>query len=391
MWWVQTNTHSAMLLGAMAVIRTVTAIILSPFAGALVDRFNRKFFLVTMDVARFFTYGLLAYLTYAGNMNVPLLLSLVTLNSICNEFFNPAVNASVPLIVEREDLPRANSLQGITGTIVSIVGYGAGGILVAAVGVPLLLLIDSISFLFSAGAEAFVSIPKVKQTAERAANSFLKDVKEGLVYVKASPVLFNILQVAAALNFFFAPISILLPKFVQQDLGASSAVYGYLLSAEMAGVLLASVLLAATKLVQRNIWSVLYGLTIQGGLMMLFALLPGAFFPVRIALFFLMGFFNGLVNIYFGAVVQAATAPEHLGKVFGLISAICSALQPLSQGASGILGDRVSVPLIFAVCSVFMAAGGLKFRSIPNLRKFLLPEQDGATAQLAAEPAPANN
>jgi MFS family permease len=384
MWWVAARTGSAALLGLLAVSRTIASILVSPLAGAVVDRINKKAILIAADLVRTLTYALMAYLAYTNRLTAQALISLAVLNSVAAQFFQPATGASVPLLVDRSDLARANSLMGITGNIVSIISYGAGGILAAFLGVPLLMLADSVSFALCAAAEAFVSIPDVSSQRGAKKGNFLVDVKDGVLYVRTNRVLLEVMMVAAVLNFFAAPVFMLMPKFVQHDLGGSPAFYGYLLSASMAGTLLASLLISMTKIVEKHSWLVMHGITLQASTMAAFALLPRGLNSVRLPLMVVSGLTNGIVNIYFGAVIQRATAPEQMGRVFGLLATVSMVLQPISQGLAGILGDRIPLAAMYAVCAACVGLGGLRFARIPNLRGFLTAS-DGA--EPAVEPA----
>lgn len=387
MWWVSSRTGSAMLLGAIAVVRTVTNVILGPLGGVVADRFSRKLIIIWMDVVRGISYGLMAYLTLSGRMTTPLLLSLVCVNSAASSFFQPAISSGLPSLVEKADLPRANSLMGMVGLIVQIASYGAGGMMAALIGVPALLLADGISFFVCAAAEVLITIPRIRNAeGEGKRSSLMADLKSGFDYVKDNEVVFRILKIAAVLNFFFAPIFMLLPRFVQNDLGGTSALYGYMMAGMSVGTLLASIVISATKSVERNPWMVIQSLTIQGGLMLAFALAPDGLHTGRIGLLLIMGFFNGIVNIHFMALIQKMTSPEQMGRVFGLLTTVCGILQPISQGLAGALGDRMPLSLMYAVCAVAFCLAGIRFAAVPNLRSYLMTGKEADP-----EAAPAGN
>jgi DHA3 family macrolide efflux protein-like MFS transporter len=385
MWWVQTKTGSAMLLGTIAMVRTMVSVVLSPVGGALADRANKKLIIVGTDIARGLAYAMLAYLVYMDQLTTPVLLSLVAITSVCSALFNPAVGATVPLLVSKANLPRANSLQQITSNLVSIIGYSAGGVLVAFLGIPLLLAIDAVSFLLSAGSEMLIHIPRLMAKGKATAGRFVQDIKDGLLYVRQNRVLIDIMKVAAVLNFVGAPVFILLPKYVQEHLGGSPTLYGYMLAASMAGTLCASLLIAFTKTVERNMWLFLHGVTMQGALIASLALLSSkGLAVVPIALFMLMGLLNGIVNVYFASLVQRTTDPEQMGRVFGLLNTMCGGLQPISQGLTGYLGDVVPIPIIYAISGTLEGLGGVRLSTIPNLLDYLTNDKE---QQKRSEPA----
>ena len=372
LWWVQVTTGSAVVLGTLAMMQTLVSVFLGPFAGAAVDRMDRKGIIVVTDVIRGVNYCILAWLVSTSQLTLPLLFGISALNAVCGKFFNPAISASIPLLVPNSRLQQANSLNQISVSMTNIVSYGAGGILVAFLGVPILLAANGISFLLSALSEMFIRIPPVRSDKQKITAKLLSaDVLLGFVYVKENVVLFKIMQVAMILNFFSAPIFILLPKFVNERMGLGSEVFGYLLSAQMVGALLVTLLMsliARGKFIQ---WSARFGLVIVGGLTVALAFIPGSMWWISVGIFALLGVFNGIVNIYYGTVMQRVTKPEFMGKVFGLLSTVSQGLQPLSQGMSGIVAEFVSLPILYGVCGAAVTGGGLQFGFLPGIKTFL--------------------
>lgn len=384
LWWVQTTFGSALALGTLAMTQTIIGIGLGPLAGAAADRFNRKGLIVWADVLRGLIYCNLAWLVYTGQLTLPVLYVSAGLAAACSQFFYPAISSAIPLLVPDKELERANSLNQVTVNLVNIIGYAAGGILVALMGIPALLLINGLSFLISAVSETFISIPNVAgEQVKAGARAFLADIKAGFVYLRSNRVLFKIMQVAMLLNFFFAPYFILLPKFVNEYMGAGSDVYGFLLSAQMAGALAATLVISLTTVVKRNLWLVKWSLVVQASLLATLPFLPPRLWILHMAVFALGGLFNATLNIYFGTLVQRATNPRHMGKVFGILNTMSQGLQPLSQGLSGVLGELFRLPVIYTVCSITTGFGGLKFAGIPGLDGFLAgsKEQRGASEE----------
>lgn len=382
MWWVS-QTGSATTLGLMAAVSSLVRVGLSPFSGALADRISKKAIIVLMDICRGLVYLAMGYLAWVGQLSLFHVIALSAVNTVFSVFFGPAISSSIPLIVEPENLPKANSFMQMTGIIVQIVSYTAGGVLVAFIGVPLLLLINGLSFLLSAISEAFIFIPTVASAASRQGQKFLANIKEGFAYVKEHRVLLDIMKTAAIINFISAPLFILLPKFVNEHMQASAEMYGYLLACTTAGTLVASLLIAFTKLVQRNVWIVMHGITIQGMLYVAFTLLARGTPAIFLTVFFISGIVNGIVNIYFGSLLQRMIAKEHMGKVFGLLDSMSGALQPLSQGMTGMLGDQIATGVVYIGAGILGIGTGVKFSLIPNLKTWLSPEEKAPAAAAA--------
>lgn len=389
MWWVASQEGSSMLLGLLAACRTIAAIVFSLIAGVVADRANKRDIIVAMDALRGVFYGVMGYLILRDQMTVPILLGLAVANTVCAQFFDPAVTSAVPLIVDKSNLARANSFTRMTGNIAEILSYGAGGVLVAVFGVAGLLFVDAVSYILSAISEVFIVIPEVRRQ-EAKKNRFFQEFKDGLAYTMSNKVLWETVKVAAVLNLLMAPVSILLPEFVKTNLGGDSALFGYLTSAVAAGVLISAILISATRFVERNTWTVIHGLTIQSACILVFAFAPKQYPYIHVAILLVFGVLNGIVNIYVNTLVQKVSAPEQLGRVTGVLNAVCMGLQPVSQGLSGYLGTRVPLQYIYAFCAVGEGIGGWRFSVIPNL-KALVMNSDNDMSVPGDSPAAAAN
>lgn len=386
MWWVASQDGSSMILGLLAVCRTVAAIVSSPIAGVIADRANKRNIIVAMDVLRGVFYGVMGYLIFTGQMTIPVLVGLAVANTLCAQFFDPAVISSVPLIVDKSNLARANSFMQMSGNLVQILSYGAGGVLVAVFGVTGLLFLDAVSYILSAISEVFIAIPDIRGQRTTEQGRFFQELRDGFAYTVSNKVLWEAVKVAAVLNLMMAPISILLPEFVKTRLHGSPALFGYLTSASAAGVLAATILISMTKLIDRNLWTVTHGITIQSAFLLAFALAPTRYPYIHVSLFLLFGVLNGIVNIYLNTLIQKITVPEQLGRVAGVLGTMCMGLQPISQGLSGYLGAHVPLQYIYAVCAVGEGIGGWRFSIIPNLRT-LVESGDNETSAPSDSPA----
>ncbi len=377
MWWVQAETGSAVALGTLAMSKGLVATLLSPLAGVLVDRLDRKKVIVGTDVARGIIYCVLAYMAWTQTLTLPVLIILSCAAVACGQFFYPAVSASVPLLVPDDGLERANALNQVTDQIVKIAGFSAGGIMVALFGVPALLMINGVSFLLSALSETFIIIPKAQKKMQRlSVGLFTDDIADALTYIRENSILVKIIVVAMALNFFAAPLFVLLPMFVSVHMGAGSDIYGYLLSAMMLGGLTGSVILSSSDVVKQNIWAVKWSIVVQGFAFFFLPFLPVGLWWAHACLLAFFGLINTVVNVSFNSVMQRITRPDYMGKVFSLLGTATGALTPVSQGLAGAVAEIITVPAIFVACSIGCSASGAGLALIPDIESFLLGESE---------------
>jgi len=367
LWWVQSTTGSALALGGLATVSSLVGLILSPFAGVFVDRWDRKRIIVTTDIIRGAVNCLLAAAMWNGTLTLPLLFLAAAIKSTCAQFFSPAVMAAVPQIVKNELLEQANSLQQITQNVCSMVGYAVGGLLIALTGIPALMLINGLAYLVSGLSEMFITIRPVRQSGKLTPKTFLNDLACGLAYVKTHTVLFSVMQVMIVINFALVPFTVLLPKLVGDHLGAGTEVLGLISSSQMAGMLLGALLLSLTTFVKKNYWVVRWGLSISACSLMLSPMIRGAVWPVQLLLYGASGAVMAIVNIFFFSTLQRKIDPAYMGKVFSLNSAMSLGLQPAAATLSGYLADRYPLAMIYVAFGVLVLLGNVRLLTTPGL------------------------
>lgn len=369
LWWVQSTTGSALALGGLATVTSLVGLFLSPFAGVFVDRWNRKNIIVVTDIVRGVINCLLAWAMWNGSLSLPLLFAGMAVKSACGQFFSPAVMAAIPQIVDNEYLEKANSLQQITQTITSMMGYALGGLMVAILGIPALLLFNGVAYLISALSESFISLQPVMKSSKLGIKTFFGDLAGGLTYVKNDKILFGIMQVMIIINFAFVPFTVLLPKLVS-DLGGGSELLGFISSSQMAGMFLGALVLSLTQLVKKNNWIVKGGLSISAISMMVSPLVQGSIWPAQLLIYGVSGIVTAIVQIFFFSTLQRKIDPAYMGKVFSLNSAMSWGLQPLASTLSGYLADNYSLALIYAGFGLLVVLGNIRLLLLPGLDSY---------------------
>ena len=373
LWWVQSTTGSAMALGTLAMVSGLVGLVLSPFAGVFVDRWNRKNIIVVTDIIRGVVNCLLAWAMWQGVLTLPLLFVGAAIKSACAQFFSPAVMSAVPQIVASEHLEKANSLQQMTQNISSMIGYALGGLLVATLGIPALLLFNGLAFLASALSEMFITIKPVMPSGKLSARVFVSDLQDGLAYVKLDKVLFGIMQVLIIINFAMVPFVVLLPKLVGDHLQAGSEVLGFISSAQMGGMLLGALLLSLTPIVRKHHWLVRWGLSISSFTLMLSPFVRGSLWPLQLFIYGVAGAVSAIINIFFFSTLQRKIDPAYMGKVFSINNAMSLGLQPLASALSGSASATSSSPARPASMSALTSAVVPTRRNIERWERLASP------------------
>jgi MFS family permease len=380
MYWAMQATGSASLVGTLLMLSLLPGVVLSPLGGAFADRHSRRAIIIVADVLSGLAVLALAALFYGRPDDVRLLVAaLLTVGvalGIVQSFFRPAIAAAIPDLVPVERLATANSLHQTTSQLSLIAGQGVGGVLYALVGAPALLLIDGLSYLFSAGSETFIRIPQARPAAAAgAAGAFAgyrRDLAEGLRFVRAQRGMLPFLVTVAALNFLLMPVIVMLPFYVDLVLGRGAEWYGFLLAGLGVGALAGSVLAGALPLDGRRRAVTLIALLVATGAC--FAGLGQVTSPpLALGVLGLIGLLTGLFNVQVYTIFQLAAPGELRGRIMGLLVTLAAAAAPLGLGLGGVLGDLTgkNVPLLFAACGALTAIVVVGLGGRPAVLDFL--------------------
>ena len=163
-------------MGVMSAVSMFVTMFLSPFTGSIIDKCDRKWMMVGMDLlqsAVMLTIGILAYL---DRLNVPGVLIAAFLAALGSVFYGPAVSTLMIDIIPHDDMVRGQSIFSGTNSLINMVGTAFSGLLVTFFGVPLIVLLNGLSNLYSAVSELFITVPKtVQQGAKVTAAGILRD------------------------------------------------------------------------------------------------------------------------------------------------------------------------------------------------------------------------
>ncbi|MEA2176398.1 MAG: transporter, family, macrolide efflux protein [Blastocatellia bacterium] len=342
--WVFQRTGSVTQFALISVFIVLPAILISPFAGALVDRWDRRTALILSDAGAGLCVLGVALLLYAERLEVWHIYIANTLISLCTAFQWPAFSAAISLLVSKKQLGRASGMVQTVQAISRLVSPVLAGVLVVTIKIHGVILIDFATFLFSLVTLLLIAIPRpvVSQEGAAAKGTLLSEATYGWKYVKARPGLLGLLIFFAVSNFLLGVVTVLATPLVLTF--ASAAVLGVVLSVGGSGMLVGSLLMSIWGGPKRRIYGVI-------GFMMLSALcmvLAGARSSASLLAVAAFIFFFGL-PISLGssqAIWQSKVAPDVQGRVFAIRSMIAWSAMPLAYLCAGPLADRLFEPLL---------------------------------------------
>lgn len=370
-YWVYEQTGSSGLMGIMSAISMFVTMFLSPFSGSIVDKCNRKWVLVGMDLmqaAVMLAIGLLAYL---GRLNIPGVLLAAFLAALGSVFYSPAVSTLMIDIIPHDDMTRGQSVFSGFNALISMVGTAFSGVMVAFFGVPLIVVLNGLSNLYSAVSELFIHVPRtVQQGAQISAKSILRDSRAAVRMIFSDHCLRLFVPSALVLNLLGAgPLALVLPFCMEK--GFTVDMYGYLMAVWTAASLVCVLVLGVVKLKpEARFWVMAIGLT---GSVLFFGLtyIARHFVPLCV-MAFLASFTNCAGNTIFNASLMLALPEENRGAILGFIQSASIGGTALSAVLYGVLGDVVPLYLVFSVGNLLSLGPMLYLCFAPRTKEFVL-------------------
>lgn len=347
-WWLTRETGSATVLATATLVALLPQVVLGPFVGALVDRWNRRVIMIVADTSIALATLLLFYLFASGQIQVWHIYALLAVRSLGGAFHGPAMTASTSLMVPDKHLARiAGANQTLQG-LLSIFAPPLGALLIELFSTQNVLLIDVGTALLAILPLFFIPIPQparhaLQASGELAKTSYLHDLREGFAYVVRWKGLLGIIILAMILNFLIVPASSLLPLVVTKVFNGGAAELGWTESVFGVGVIVGGVLLSIWGGFKRRIVTSFSGIIGIGVGVILTGLIPADMFNLLLAAQFVIGFMQVFANGPLMAIMQSTVVPDMQGRVFSLLGAGATAMMPLSLLIAGPVSDALGI------------------------------------------------
>jgi MFS family permease len=358
-WVLERTAGNTALMGIVEAAFAIPGVLLGPFAGTVADRLNRKWIIIAADFIRGILFTAMGAMLLFDIFPFWAIYPLAILSGSCGAFFSPAISSSIPEIVDRDDLSKANSARGLSSSLSSLLGNSLGGWLFSVLKAPLLILTNGLSFLYASVTQLFMKMPRVRREAQK--QHIVKEMMDGMKYTFGSKGIRTIIFTAMFINFFAVIGMTLLTPLFQSTPEFGVAKYGYVMGCMMAGAVVGMLIFSVVK-IKPDQRAGLFGTSVM---VMIFALVPLGFlknvawmFPLA----FIAGITNAIVNTMLQTIMQTTVPSAYRGKVFGVLGTVMQSLQPIAMAISGIVASIAGLrPTIICAFSL------LVFASLPLL------------------------
>jgi MFS transporter, DHA3 family, macrolide efflux protein len=343
--WAYEKTNAATALALIGFFFVAPMLVASPFAGALVDRSNRKLMMMVSDIASGITSFIILILFVTGHLQIWHLFITSAFQGVFQSFQWPAYSAAISTMIPKKQYGRADGMLSLADTASNIFAPILAGSLLGIIGVPGILLIDLGTFVFAIGTLLFVYIPQPKITEEglQARGNIFKEAVFGFHYILSRPSLLALQLVFLLGNFCSGVPGAVQAAMILANTGTSEKALALVNSAGAVGGVVGGLVMSAWGGPKRRVHGVLMGwfiASLLGVVLMGFA----RSIPMWAITGFLGMFFVPIINGSNQAIWQAKVPPDLQGRVFSIRRLIAWFVSPLAMLVAGPLSDQVLEP-----------------------------------------------
>jgi DHA3 family macrolide efflux protein-like MFS transporter len=369
-WYLTVQTGSATVLATASLVGLLPNVILGPFIGTLVDRWDRRRIMLISDtVIMLATIGL-AVLFALDGVEIWQIYVVMFIRALFGSFHSNAMTASTSLMVPVEHLTRIQGINQMLNGGLNIISAPLGALLLGILPMQQILAIDVVSALFAIVPLLFMHIPQPERKTgiidEDGQETVWQGVKSGLRYVIGWPGLLIVSLMTVAINFTIIPAFSLMPLLVKEYFGGSAIHLSWVELAMGIGMFVGGGVLGAWGGFKRNIVTSLLGLMGIGLGTLIFAVAPSTALWLIVIAALLVGIMTTLTMGPFYAMIQTIVEPDMQARVFSLLNSVGSAMVPIGLLVAGPVADRFSIQVWFlfggllcilmAVCGLFIPA-----------------------------------
>ena len=389
-WWMTSQTGSATVLATATLFALLPQVLLGPFAGALVDRWNRRWIMILADGGIALATGVLIFLFATDRIQVWHIYAAMLVRSLGGAFHGPAMTASTSLMVPKTFLTRLAGFNQTLSGLITIFAPPLGALLLGLLPMQGVLAVDIATAALAILPLFFFAIPNPPRQEAQANGTaqktgYWQDLAQGFRYVAKWPGLLGVILMAMLLNFLLVPASSFQPLVVTKifnkgvvELGWAETVFGV-------GMIAGGLLLGAWGGFKRKILTSLMGILGISLGVILIGIAPADMFFLMLAANFILGVAQVLANGPLGAIFQSSIDHDMQGRVFSLINAGATAMMPLSLLIAGPVSDWLGLRVWYLVggglCIVVVLVGV----SIPAILNI---EEQHSAASPSADPVP---
>ncbi len=372
-WWLTKTTGSATVLATATMLSLLPGVVVGPFAGALVDRWNRRWVMVLADGGIALASAWLAFMFFIGAEQPWHIYVIMLLRATGGAFHWPAMQASTSLMVPKEHLSRVAGLNQALYGGMNIAAPPVGALLLAALPMYGILGIDITTAIIGIIPLLIFAVPQPRCAVDDSDRpNMWKDLRLGLHYLGQWPGLIHVLGLAGVIELLSIPAYMLTPILVAQYFQGDAFLLGAMNSAYGIGFVAGGLILSAWGGFKRRILTTLMGFVGIGFAMTAVGLTPPWAVWVAIVAAGVTGAMHALITGPLLAIIQTLVVPEMQGRMLTLVISLVSAMAPVSMLIAGPTADLIGVRTLYLIGGIgctLVGAYSFTLRSVTHLEE----------------------
>jgi MFS transporter, DHA3 family, macrolide efflux protein len=372
-WWLTKTIGLATVLAAATTFAILPEIIINPFAGAIVDRINRKYVMIVADsIIAVATLGL-ALLFYLNLVEIWHIYAVMFIRSAGSAFHYPAQQASITNIVPKQHLARIAGINQSLQGLVRIIAAPLGALMLETFSVQGSLGFDILTALFAIMILACIPIPHQRREENIDhgwVKTILNDMKAGFNYLLNWKGLLAVVILAMFIKIALSPAISFIPLLVNQHFNGDASQYSLVEIAIGVGMISGGLILGIWGGFKKHIWTSFLGIVGLGVSFMCVSFLSSGAFSSLIGCMFVAGLMVPLIDGPLTAIIQACVDDAFQGRVLTIMSSLLWITTPIGLGIAGPVSDKIGVSSWYLIAGVFCLIGvftGLFFPTLLNI------------------------
>jgi len=366
-WHLTELTKSPSVLATASIAALLPQVFIGPFAGALVDRWDRRVVMMVSDSLIALSILFLALMFNVGRVEVWHIYAVMMFRAAGGAFQWPAMQASTSMMVPRKHLSRVAGLNQSLSGLVAVSAPPLGALLLAIMPIEYVLGIDVLTAILAVGPLVFIKVPRPEHDGS-SARGVLGGMKEGFQWFFKQKGLLVIMLMSLCINMDTTPTFTMLPLLITEFFNGGAIELAWVQSANGVGMILGGLILGVWGGFKSKINTAFSALFLASIGLLAFSRTPADMLWIGVVSMFVFGFMNSIANSSFFSVLQSLIPHEMQGRVFTLIMSSSVAVSPLGLALAGPIVEVTGLRFWFVISGFVFMIGSLVGFTVPVVR-----------------------
>jgi len=370
-WLVYSLTDSVFLLGLVGFAGQIPTFLIAPFAGVLIDRWNRYTILIITQILAMIQALVLAFLFFDKSIEVWHIMLLSIFLGCINAFDMPARQSFVvDMIEKREDLGNAIALNSSMVNSARLIGPSVAGVLISLTGEGMCFLVNGLSYIFVITFLLMMKIPPKKERKKY--TPVFQELKEGFLYTFRSLPIRYIILLLALVSLMGMPYTVLMPVFAKNIIHGGPHTFGFLMGASGIGALIAAIYMASRKSVL-GLGKILPRFAALFGVGLI-AFSQSSIFLLSLILMLVVGAGMIMQMTSSNTILQTIVDDDKRGRVMSFYTMAFMGTAPFGSLLAGYLASVVGAPNTLRIGGICCILGAIVYsRKLPEIKRSIRP------------------